>query len=180
MSYETRKLTEIEFPMYFSLTPTPGYNISYLETCEFDTEWDLFHGNWTGSAWEWGGSCWVKGKLDLLLTGQSYCKILSEDIMTEGLYDISEILPYTELEYFNISDEITKSGFTWFGPEDMAEMMIDTRPTYPSSKLTFSIANITKHKEIRFFNIYIDLNWVYDVNLIFEDSKRNSLKPFIF
>ena len=104
----------------------------------------------------------------------------SEDVVAEGKYDVSEIFNGIALNYFNITDEITKSGLTGFLPEDMAEMMIDTRPTYPSSKLTFSIANITKHKEIRFFNIYIDLNWVYDVNLIFEDSKRNSLKPFIF
>ena len=34
--------------MYFSLVPTPGYNISYLGNCGVDGEWELFHGAWTG------------------------------------------------------------------------------------------------------------------------------------
>ena len=59
-----QKLTEMEFPMYFSLVPTPGYNISYLKSCGIEGEWELFHGDYTGSAWEWGGNWWIKGKLD--------------------------------------------------------------------------------------------------------------------
>ena len=55
-------MTEIEFPMYFSLVPTPGYNISYLETCNIGGEWELFHGWWTGSEWSWGGNCSFEGK----------------------------------------------------------------------------------------------------------------------
>ena len=54
----------MEFPMYFSLVPTPGFTDSYLETCgiEFGEFW-LFHGSWNGSAWLWGGNCSIEGKL---------------------------------------------------------------------------------------------------------------------
>ena len=58
MSYETRKLTEIEFPVYFSLVPDPGYNIPYLASHGIDGEWNLFKGglvetedNRTGISW---------------------------------------------------------------------------------------------------------------------------------
>ena len=49
--------------MYFSLVPTPGYNISYLENCGIGGEWELFHGDWidSGFGFEWGGFCWIKG-----------------------------------------------------------------------------------------------------------------------
>ena len=99
--------------------------------------------------------------------------------MAEGKYDVSEIFDSIDLKYYNISDE---SETISFGLEDMAEMMmlIDTRPTYPSSKLTFSIANITKNKTTRFFNIYLSLNGNLDFNVVLEDSKRNFLNSFIF
>ena len=66
VSYETRKLTEMEFPMYFSLVPTPGYNISHLETCGIYGEWELFTGFWNKSVWEWGGNCSIEGNSDSL------------------------------------------------------------------------------------------------------------------
>ena len=54
-----------------------------------------------------------------------------------------------------------------------------TRPTYPSSRLTFSIANFTKDKAIRFFNIGLILNEKYDIDVVLEDSKRNFLNSLI-
>ena len=49
--------------MYFSLTPTPGYNLSYLKSHGIDGEWALFSGdlkledNGTEKVqkWVWGG-----------------------------------------------------------------------------------------------------------------------------
>ena len=54
-----------------------------------------------------------------------------------------------------------------------------TRPTYPSSRLTFSIANLTKDKAIRFFNLGLILNEKYDIDVVLEDSKRNFLNSLI-
>ena len=67
-------MTEIEFPMYFSLVPNPGYNSSYLETCGIDGVWDMFTGdllyentekNETIYTWEWGRvNHSIEGKLE--------------------------------------------------------------------------------------------------------------------
>ena len=72
MTYETRKLREIEFPMFFSLAPDPGYNLSFLETSAIDGEFHLFHGdflksddNRTGYL-TWGGDCFIEGNSSTL------------------------------------------------------------------------------------------------------------------
>ena len=51
----------MEFPMYFSLAPKPGYNISILDSHGIDGEFNLFFGyslnenNWySSSTWRWG------------------------------------------------------------------------------------------------------------------------------
>ena len=73
MSFETRKLTDIEFPMYFSLAPNPGYNKSFLNTRGIPDEWHLFAGqflNKDNGTWtlRWGtGNHSVEGKLVSLL-----------------------------------------------------------------------------------------------------------------
>ena len=68
MSYETRKLSDIEFPVYFSLVPDPGYDISYLESQGIGGEWDLFAGQLehNRTAITWGGlNHSLKGSLTL-------------------------------------------------------------------------------------------------------------------
>ena len=71
MSYETRKLTEMDFPVYFSLVPDPGYNISYLDSHGIDSEWDLFSGQLVETQEKrtvitWGGpNSSIKGSLTL-------------------------------------------------------------------------------------------------------------------
>ena len=71
-------MTDLEFPMYFSLVPNPGYDISFLENLGIDGEFNLFVGyflnenngslvnlrgwenlilnenNVTGGTWGWG------------------------------------------------------------------------------------------------------------------------------
>ena len=60
-----------------------------------------------------------------------------------------------------------------FELRDILKMMVETRPTYPSDRLTFNQANITKAQSIRYFNIFFNLNNQFDVNVILEDKKRN-------
>ena len=45
MKYETRRLSDIEFPVYISLFPTPGYNASKLNSLGIRGELILFFGN---------------------------------------------------------------------------------------------------------------------------------------
>ena len=54
--------------MYFSLIPTPGYNLSYLEACGVEGEWELFQGDILETedtdriGWNWGGTnCSIAG-----------------------------------------------------------------------------------------------------------------------
>ena len=60
------------------------------------------------------------------------------------------------------------------------KMMIETRPSYPSDKLTLNVADLTKDRVIKFFyfNLFLNLNEKYDVNLVLEDSKRNFMNSF--
>ena len=98
--------------------------------------------------------------------------------MAFGKLDVSEIFEYMDLAYFNITDEITESQNDYFWLTDI--VTITTRPTYPSSKLTFSIANATKNKDIRFLTIGLTSNKQFDVEAVLEDSKRDFLNSFLF
>ena len=91
-----------------------------------------------------------------------------------------------EMAYHNTSDQNAGSQFDTYLPTDMAEMkmMIETRPRYPSNKLTFTIANLTKGKTFPRINIILNLNAKLDADVdldaILEDSKRNFLNSFLF
>ena len=98
---------------------------------------------------------------------------MSKDILSEAKLDVLEVLHRVTLEIKNITDMIK------IGVEDMTDMMIETRTRYPSDKITFTIADITKNKPIRFFNIWLNLNGQFDADVILEDSQRNLLSPFI-
>ena len=58
VSYLTRSLADLEFPVYFSLTAQPGYNSSLLASYGFTGEWGLFKGKhrqqsqWIKLDWE--------------------------------------------------------------------------------------------------------------------------------
>ena len=105
----------------------------------------------------------------------AFSKILFEDILAEGKFNVSEIFKYAELCYYNVTDEITKSTVNSFG---LTELMVDTKLAYPSSKLTFSIANLSKEKVIRYIDIQLILNGKTDIFTVLEDSKRNFLNSF--
>ena len=79
-----------------------------------------------------------------------------------------------DLSYY-ITDQKTKSKSEWFWVREMTEkIMIETRPRFPSDKLSLTIADITKDKLIRYFCIYLK-NGQFDLNVILEDSQRNFL-----
>ena len=96
-----------------------------------------------------------------------------EEIWSESKLDVSEVFYSIELVY--VHDPVVDLSI-----ENMTEMemMIETRPSYPSNKLTFSITDFTKDKVIHYFNIMLFLNEQYDVDVVIEDSKRNFLNTF--
>ena len=81
---------------------------------------------------------------------------------------------------YYVNDERTMNKIDEFGVSEMIanNMMIKTRPRYPSDKLSLTIADITKDKLIRYFCIYLK-NGQFDLNVILEDSQRNFLSSFI-
>ena len=88
-----------------------------------------------------------------------------------------EVFAWVDLLY-SIPDEGEKGQWVSFDETEM-ETMEKKRPSYPSTKNTFTIANITKGKTILFFNINLfNLNGRFDVDIIFEDSQRNFLSSF--
>ena len=98
--------------------------------------------------------------------------------------DVSEVFDSIELVYYKVTDQNKRSNFDEYKFLDMElrMMMLESRPSYPSNRLTFTIANITRDKDIRFLNIYLNLTRQFDVDLILEDSKRNlinSLNTFL-
>ena len=91
-----------------------------------------------------------------------------------------KVLKSLQMAYDIIEDQNAGSQFDSYLPTNMAElkMMIETRPRYPSNKLTFTIANIAKGKNIHFLNIKINPNENFEVDVSLEDSKRSFLNSF--
>ena len=86
------------------------------------------------------------------------------------------------MDIFNsiVLENLREGHFEHLSVTNMREMkmIIETRPSYPSDKLTFNIADFTKDKVIQFFNIDLNLNEQYDVDAVLEDSKRNFMNSF--
>ena len=88
-----------------------------------------------------------------------------------------DVIDIVDFSYYSTDQ---RTSFNYFVVREMIEkeMMMETRPRFPSNKLSFTIANITKDKLIRYFSIYM-LYGQFDVNIILEDSQRNFLSSFI-
>ena len=98
-----------------------------------------------------------------------------QDVWTNSRHDVKEVLDSVALAY-NRDHNTDGRGYNIdkYFVSDMSNLnlMIKTRPSYPSDKLTFTIANVTKEKQIRFLNINLILNGRFNVDLTLEDSKR--------
>ena len=123
-------------------------------------------------------------KVILILWEESQRKLikcLSEDILAEAKLDVLEVFSWVSIEESSMTEK-EKIKEMVIVVEEMTEkkMMIETRHfRYPSDKITFTIPGITKNKLIRFFNIGLNLNGKFGVDVILEDSQRNFLSSFI-
>ena len=107
-----------------------------------------------------------------------------------------------EMAYYNKSDQNAESHYDIYSFDTPGSKydffwhiclkerieMIPMRPRYPSNKITFTIANITKGKTIRYININLNpyekldvyaLVLKFEVVAFLEDSKRNILQFFL-
>ena len=104
--------------------------------------------------------------------------------MAEAKLDVLEVFKSADLkyDYYNTPDQREENQWDFLPFTNMTEMkmMIETRPRYPSDKFTFTIADITKNKHIRWCDISLNLKRRFDVDVVLEDSQRNFLSSFIF
>ena len=88
------------------------------------------------------------------------------------------------MAYIDTADASVEYNSYWSTTMTELKMMIETRPGYPSNKLTFSITNVTKGKAIPYIDIYLNYNAQFDadvgIDVFLEDSKRNFLNSFLF
>ena len=105
-----------------------------------------------------------------------------EDIWTQSREDVMNVFGSLLMVYYNNSDQNAGSQYDTYLPTNMTEkkMMIETRPRYPSNKLTFSIANIAKGKTIPYIILNLNAKLDADIDVILEDSKRNFLNSLLF
>ena len=109
----------------------------------------------------------------------SLSDLFYSDIWMRSKFDVLDVFHRTELKYFTTTDGKKAMRHDVFELTDISGMMIETRPTYPSDRLTFNQANITRAQSIRYLNIFCHLNNQFTVNVILEDSKRNFLNSII-
>ena len=102
---------------------------------------------------------------------------MCEDVWSESQLDVLDVFNHIELLYYNT---ITDQCGERLSLPDMKErkMIIETRPRYPSNKLIFTTADITKNKAIRWFNVGFNLKRRFNVDVVLEDSQRNFLSSF--
>ena len=89
--------------------------------------------------------------------------------------EVLEVFDVTILASYTIIDGEKKLFYEKFDEDKMSEMRIETRPSFPSDKITISLSNITRDRNIRYFSAVFDFNKKFGLEVLFEDSLRNSL-----
>ena len=91
------------------------------------------------------------------------------DTLKKTKYNLSGVFESGMMAYYSENRNVKNN---WFGRKDF--QLNTSGTTYPSDKLSLNIANLTKFKRMRWFNMFFQLNGKYDIEVLFEDSKRNS------
>ena len=99
------------------------------------------------------------------------------DILEKSKFSALDVFNFVSLDYWYTGSEGREYNTILFNLTDLENnsMILPTRSIYPSDKMTFTLANLTRDKSISFLNIYLDLNNKFDVGLVLEDSKRKEL-----
>ena len=102
--------------------------------------------------------------------------------MANAKLDVLNVFDSIDNVYYNITGEVEENKIDSFSIRNMTEMnmVIETRPSYPSNKITFTTADITKGRTIRFINInFWNLEGQFDLDVVLEDTQRNFLSSII-
>ena len=102
----------------------------------------------------------------------------SQDILEASKFDIISAFNGLELVvYHESSGEIELQVYNLtLTVKDMEKMMVETRPCYPTDKLTFSIADLTRDKTIQFLGLMFFSNKseykFNSISIMLEDTQR--------
>ena len=102
--------------------------------------------------------------------------------MANAKLDVLNVFDSIDNVYYNITGEVEENKIDSYSIRNMTEMnmVIETRPSYPSNKITFTTADITKGITIRYINInLLNLKGQFDIDVVLEDSQRNFLSSII-
>ena len=79
------------------------------------------------------------------------------------------------LAAYIVKDGEKKLFYNKFDVEKLQEIMLESRPSFPSDKITLNIADIIKHRHIRYLTFIFNCTDKFGLETVFEDSKRNSM-----
>ena len=99
------------------------------------------------------------------------------DILEKNKFSILDVFTWVSLDYWYTGSKGRQFDSILFNLTTLENntMLLPTRSTYPSDKITFTLADLPRDKTLTFLNIYLHLNEQFDVALILEDSKRKEL-----
>ena len=96
------------------------------------------------------------------------------DILEKSKFKVMDVFDSVVLDYWSEGREYNSISFNLTDLKNNS-MILPTKSIYPSDKMTFTLADLTRHKTISFLNIYLEMNEQFDVALVLEDSKRKEL-----
>ena len=84
------------------------------------------------------------------------------------------------LDVMILASYIVKGGekklfYNKFDVAKLQEIMLESRPSFPSDKITLNISDITKHRHIRYLTFIFNCTDKFGLETVFEDSQRNSM-----
>ena len=89
-------------------------------------------------------------------------------------FNVSKDFEITEIVSYNLKDDEAVLNTEWLELWNMKynNMMIRSRPTYPTDRVTYNFANLTRNKKLRHISFYLRVNHTYAFHLMLEDSLR--------
>ena len=79
------------------------------------------------------------------------------------------------LASYIVKDGEKKLFYNKFDVEKLQEIMLESRPSFPSDKITLNIAEIIKRRHIRYLTFIFNCTDKFGLETVFEDSQRNSM-----
>ena len=95
-------------------------------------------------------------------------------MLEKSRFDVLDDYLEAEIVSYSLNDEEPVLDIKWLNQSNIGDnMMIRSRPTYPSDKMTFNFANLTRNKKIHHIAFSsLDENYRFAFHLMLEDSLR--------